>query len=280
MKTLIFSIIGFISASFINLSFSYNENLSYRMVYYDMISYCKTDTIQNWSCGSICDYLNVTDISVIENYKFNTKAFIAYDNELESTVVSFRGTEPLSIKNWISDLDFIKEPYKLCNSCEVHAGFYNIYKSIREDLIFNYNKYIKKYGNKVYITGHSLGGAIAHHFVADLKSNNFDLRKTIVYTFGMPRTGNKNFSNYLSDVVHYRVTHNADPVPHILLIDLGFWHTSQEIWYTEDNKSFKQCSIVNGEDTSCSDSLILDLDIIDHVTYLGQDFTKNFLQCS
>ena len=205
---------------------------------------------------------------------------MAYDNELESIIVSFRGTDPLSIKNWISDLDIIKEPYEACEGCEVHTGFYNIYKSIREDLLTNFMNYNKKYGNKAYITGHSLGGSLAQHFVSDLKYINLELQNTILYTYGMPRTGNKHFTDYLSDVIHYRVTHNADPVPHILLINLGFWHTSQEIWYKEDNKSFRECEPKNGEDKKCSDSLILDLDIIDHVTYLGQDFTKNFLQCS
>lgn len=261
------------------LSNAYDETISNKMVYYDMISYCKPNIIQHWSCGEICNSLNVTDITIIDNSKFNAQAYLAYDNNLESVIISFRGTEPLSIKNWLIDIDFVKEPYIMCNECEVHTGFYNIYKSISKDLITVYKNYNTQYGNKLYVTGHSLGGSITQHFIAELKYNNFDLNYITVYTYGMPRTGNKNFANYLTDIVQYRVTHNADPVPHIFLIELGFWHPSQEIWYKEDNKSFKKCDLYNGEDSTCSNSLLIDLDIIDHITYLGQDFTKHVLQC-
>ena len=46
MKSLILRIIGIIGTVLLNPVVSYNEGLSTRLIYYDMISYCKTNTIQ------------------------------------------------------------------------------------------------------------------------------------------------------------------------------------------------------------------------------------------
>jgi len=39
-------------------------------------------------------------------------------------------TDPLSIKNWIDDINTFKQSYKWCSGCEVHKGFYNTYLSV------------------------------------------------------------------------------------------------------------------------------------------------------
>lgn len=69
----------------------------------------------------------------------------------------------------------------------------------------------------------------------------------------------------------WRVTHNADPVPHLPLEAMGFAHPAQEIWYNEDQSRYTTCSATDGEDPSCSDSVPLDIDVIDHLSYMQLD---------
>ncbi len=45
----------------------------------------------------------------------------------------------------------------------------------------------------MYVTGHSLGGALAQLFALNIEKN---LKiKSTVYTYGQPRTGNRQYSN-------------------------------------------------------------------------------------
>lgn len=85
-------------------------------------------------------------------------------------IITFEGTEPLSITDWIDDLEDTKIDYPLssCNTtprCQVHKGFYNTYNTIRLDLWKTVTEYLDYFGHKtpVHITGHSLGSALATH---------------------------------------------------------------------------------------------------------------------
>lgn len=67
----------------------------------------------------------------------------------------------------------------------------------------------------------------------------------------------------------YRVTHNADPVPHLPPESFGFEHAIEEIFYNEPSTSFTQCSLTNGEDPNCADGVALPIDVADHLDYLA-----------
>ena len=80
-----------------------------------------------------------------------------------------------------------------------------------------------------------------------------------VINFGSPRVGNPefvaSFNQYASSIIHYRITHHYDIVPHVPEELLGYLHISNEVWYNEDNTKYKTCSDSNGEeDKTCSDS--------------------------
>ena len=49
--------------------------------------------------------------------------------------------------------------------------------------------------------------------------------------------------------------------------------------YRELSPSYTVCDSSNGEDPQCSDSLLVNLNVVDHVTYMGFDFVANFLAC-
>lgn len=69
---------------------------------------------------------------------------------------------------------------------------------------------------------------------------------------------------------NYRVIHHDDVVPHLPPYTMGFVHEAEEVWYSEDQKNFTECSISDGEDQSCSWSVpVLDYSISDHLSYDG-----------
>ncbi|XP_024543842.1 uncharacterized protein LOC9654181 isoform X1 [Selaginella moellendorffii] len=84
---------------------------------------------------------------------------------------------------------------------------------------------------KVYITGHSLGGALATVFTAMLFYNKEDSvteRIAGVYTFGQPRVGDIDFADYMDEKLndpvnrYFRIVYSNDIVPRIPFDDIFF----------------------------------------------------------
>lgn len=63
-----------------------------------------------------------------------------------------------------------------------------------------------------------------------------------LYTYGEPRVGNPEFSNWFKGVVFsYRIVHQADIVPHIPWASTGFLHEGEELWYDSAMATYKTC---------------------------------------
>lgn len=129
------------------------------------------------------------------------------------------------------------------------------------------------------VTGHSLGGALSTHAVADLIHSGFHVDQ--YYSLGSPRVGDKKFYEWFNRVWGHgfkaRVTHHRDPVPHLPYVLWGFHHLETEVFY-ESNSKFKVCD-ETGEDKTCSNKYELDLNVLDHLTYFGQDYAAEVLLC-
>jgi triacylglycerol lipase len=127
-------------------------------------------------------------------------------------VLAFRGTS--STTDWISDVIASQEKYKCVkNAGLTHRGISNIYYSARPAIIPALTK-LSASGKPLYITGHSLGGALATLSAMDVKAHTgFD--SPVVYTFGAPRVGDPTFAGVYSDKVtaSYRVYNRLDAVP-------------------------------------------------------------------
>lgn len=112
----------------------------------------------------------------------------------------------------------------------------------------------EKYGSPaIYVTGHSLGGALAVVSAMELKAifGKVDL----VYTTGQPRVGNSYLADYINkNLVLYRLVHWSDVVPHSPAsgVIMAFKHGGTEVWYTEDMQSYKLCQ---SEDSKCANSI-------------------------
>ena len=79
---------------------------------------------------------------------------------------------------------------------------------------------------------------------------------------------------------YFRVTHGRDPVPHLPLEAMGFKHTLREVFYDKSGTGgYTLCSATNPEDPNCSDKYDFDVNLLDHLTYLGFDFSVDIVDC-
>jgi hypothetical protein len=257
-------------------STSFDMNLARRYVEFTGAAYCvyPRDTVVNWTCTACLKYPGFIPFT-FHDTKANANGFVGYDPSANEIVVSFAGTNPLSIKNWIDDLDYFKTTYGHCSTCSVHRGFYESYLAVNSDIMLAVQRLSSTHSTaSLAVTGHSLGASLAVLCAAELTVAGFKVNH--VYTFGQPRVGDANFEKwYFSKLpFHYRVVHHMDPVPHLPLQAMGFQHMPTEIFYKDSPDQYQVC--VGPEDDTCSDQYLADLLITDHLNYCGMDFTANF----
>ena len=124
---------------------------------------------------------NYSSFSWIEGTKTDTQVFVAKKDNYQ--IVCFRGTE--SFTDALVDVWFKKVSADEGKG-KVHAGFQSALDEIWTQLEKTLNKQ-----TPIYVSGHSLGGALAQLTANRLTSNNY--RVYGVYTFGSPRVGNLTF---------------------------------------------------------------------------------------
>jgi len=120
-------------------------------------------------------------------------------------VIAFRGTEANKWNDIKADLRAWLIPNK---NGKIHKGFNNEL----EKLWFHLDHKIESLGinKKLYITGHSLGGAMAT-LCAYRLSDHPEATVDFLCTFGSPRVGNRDCVKSIS-VLHHRYVNNNDVV--------------------------------------------------------------------
>ena len=138
----------------------------------------------------------------IENIETSTHiALLKVIQDPACLIIVFRGSD--EIEDWrinaqINQSDFI-------NRGKVHSGFKKAYLSIREELFTE----LKNNSLPLFITGHSLGAALAALAASELYENKyFDS----CYTFGSPRVGDSEFVKSITSNSIYRIINNSDIV--------------------------------------------------------------------
>lgn len=128
----------------------------------------------------------------------------------EFIVLAFRGTGIDSLKNWLSNDNVVQIP--AAGGGVVHKGFANALQSVWQEVRAALPK--PAAGQTLWVTGHSLGGALATLAGAQLLAEGFPV--AAVYTYGSPRVGNAVFAEGYQPT-YYRLVHNLDIVPHVPL---------------------------------------------------------------
>jgi triacylglycerol lipase len=130
-------------------------------------------------------------------------------------VLAFRGTS--DFPDDIADIRFNQAPYPFDpNAGLSHIGFTHVYASCRAAVIAAVNALPA--GITLYITGHSLGGAVATLAALDVAANT-RFNQPIIYTIASPRAGDptfgKRFDSTLvtSTIFSWRVVNMFDLVP-------------------------------------------------------------------
>lgn len=188
-------------------------------------------------------------------------AHLIQSSDGQVVIVAFRGTPPLDLISWFLDADVYPEKVAAAaghqgdsaEPYEVHAGFYRNVRVIRHELVRALHKALDgrpvidatsdgtfphvtsdapmKAGRPtqrlkaLYLTGHSLGGAMAVIMATMLVMNESysALAEKLrgVYTFGQPMVGSHAFAELAenrlrqADVPLVRFVYDKDPVPEL-----------------------------------------------------------------
>ena len=149
----------------------------------------------------MAEYCNEAYENNKQNYDVRQGEF-SYTVKQDSgiSIIVFRGTH--NVKNIISDIDM--RPFK-----DDSLGGVYIHRGYRDAAVHTLNDIDKKYKleKTVYLTGHSLGGAIAQIVGLWLDQRGHYVQ---IYTFGSPKISTTFFGNIPR---HYRVAFDNDPVP-------------------------------------------------------------------
>lgn len=143
----------------------------------------------------------------------------------DMAVLIFRGTEPVNLVDWITDSRVNQVPFRDIFAFEgaemwgnVHQGFATALAPLLRGVLPELNRIVRS-DRPIWITGHSLGGALAM-LAAAFIIHVFPGRIGAVYTFGQPRVGDAGFSKAFDNArelaaATYRCVNDRDIVPRL-----------------------------------------------------------------
>ncbi len=201
-----------------------------------------------------------------------TQAFLAKRDKDKMAVLSFRGTEATQLADIKTDLNAI-----ITNDSgqKIHTGFREAFGQVKSAI----KKEVSQLSDyAIYITGHSLGGALALIATRELGSDN----TASCYTFGSPRVGGSEFADSIKTPI-YRIVNTADVVPRLppgifieVIVDLlrtlkGVLPFLEFIatWLDDKVSGYRHHGdmryLTNCKSTSCSD-----VRLISNITFLAR----------
>jgi hypothetical protein len=234
---------------------------------------------------------------------FPVLSYYGYDSGANRIVLAFRGSvdQQALVEALVTILEksvpFPASPDALINPFFL-AGATGLCDAMGADFGWLTSLLAQYPSAEVYITGHSLGGAMASLVATELVLKKLVSTPPVLYTFGQPRTGDGKFAALVTKSIPraYRVVNANDPVPHVppcdhTCVDCNYGskcggeysccsltgsyvHHSTELWFPEGEYQngvmcgYKEClGPPFGEDASCSDRYKLNPDIKAHSAY-------------
>lgn len=162
-----------------------------------------------------------------------TEAFVAANDEL--VIIAFRGTEPTKIGDWLTDAAVLPVAGP---AGQVHSGFLRALNLVWPDVLRAIDALQTK-GQSLWFTGHSLGAALATLAVARLRLNE-DRAVHGLYTFGQPRTGDREFETRFNldfKSQCFRYVNNSDVVTRVPTRLTGYSHVGTFVYFDKDGKA-------------------------------------------
>jgi len=163
-----------------------------------------SSTVEGWG------YNFVGYKSIVKKPDIDTQYYLM--SKGDDLVVVFRGSE--SLKDWFANFQAVYDPGPFKNT-KAHEGFQDALFPAVLSLANLIDSVLTK-NTRLWLTGHSLGGALCSLCAGMLIENGYKVHG--IYTFASPRPGNGAFQQGLNDKVkgpHYRVVNSGDIVPHV-----------------------------------------------------------------
>ena len=154
--------------------------------------------------------------------------------------LAFAGTDPLVLANWITDFDL-----RIATADNVADGFEHAARCAWPQAQAFLDRPEAGAGKR-FITGHSLGGALAAVTAFWIAESRGEVDG--VYTFGTPRPGISQFANDYNALLGertYRLVHGEDLVPSVPPSELGFRHIGRYLHCGRRGK-FKKDELSSG----------------------------------
>jgi triacylglycerol lipase len=214
-----------LNPSFLNDDFStYNQKSALYFGQLSELAYSKEKNIAQIANEVRNKYSNNRlNYTYIKAPKTHSQALLWCTNDF--LVISFRGTEPSKIKDWITDAKFWNyennpsQKETLANMPPGHGGFRKaLIELIKEQRLFEQiNDIVKKTSPSqniekfpIYLTGHSLGAAISQLFIECLNFKKYNLKGA--YHFAPPLAVSCEYRDYMKekygnsvfDIVNYK----------------------------------------------------------------------------
>ena len=158
-----------------------------------------------------------------------TQAFLAVRRQRDLAILCYRGTN--DVRDWLQNIDMDRDAGPFGG--KIHDGFWTAFRTVERRIAADL---ATLEGVPVYITGHSLGGALAtlasYFFPRNQTLSNVPFRAC--YTFGGPRVGNRGFASVMRDGPRlHRVVREGDVVPGVPL-GLRFKHAG-DLYFLDKN---------------------------------------------
>lgn len=149
----------------------------------------------------------------------------------DDAVIAFRGTDDRA--DWFVNLDALTSQTL---HGEIHKGFFGSYQQLKPQIVALLKQIKPKH---LWITGHSLGGALALTCAYDFVENEeHDLDGVI--TFGQPMVARRNLAEYLGKVLFRRYAHYVNDNDIVPRVAPGYAHCGSLVWFTGEGVKVSQ----------------------------------------
>lgn len=231
-------------------NFTYNEDDAYNLALFSAIAYsdvqdtCLSALLPDSDYTIFATYFRDCD-DFLFDYNQKCSALIAYSHRNKEIIVAYRGTRGMEqiIDQILVTIAIPAVPCAIGG--KVQRYFDNVYRTFYHSIKYMIQDLRQWFPNyKVKFTGHSLGGATASITSAMLvKDKVLQPEDVSLYTFGMPRVGNKLYALAHDKLVpdSWRVVRKGDivtrlPMCHLTTCSIfnGPYHHGTKVVYIED----------------------------------------------
>jgi hypothetical protein len=219
---------AFISAYASYDTTSYTNSIGLKGTYFSAATYCPEKEVNNWNCYWCIKVPNFDIIETFWDNKTSTFCYFGKYTNINEYVLAFEGSQ--DNKDLLIDLQIAQlVPYKHYPDVKVHAGFWKSYLAIADEV---HKLLISHKVENLFVTGHSLGGALATIASLDIVEE-LGIKNVSMISLGAPRVGNAEYADLYSSMInnYYRLTHASDTVVHLPYMYLNYKHIPHEIFY-------------------------------------------------